>query len=98
MLDKPHLLDNGPSSRRGVFALYRSVPLYLRILAALAIGIVLGEFLGKDAEPMKWVSKIILRFLGALAPALILVAVMDSILNAKVQGRSAARLAYLLVL
>jgi Na+/H+-dicarboxylate symporter len=79
-------------------ALYRAVPLYLRILIGLAIGIVLGVTLGPHAEGMKWVSKVILRFLGALAPALILVAVIDAILNADIRGRSAGRLVYLLAL
>jgi Na+/H+-dicarboxylate symporter len=98
MLEKPHLLEDGSPQPRGLLALYRSVPLYVRILVALIVGVILGELLGERTEPMKWVSHIILRFLGALAPALILVAVMDSILNAKIQGRGAARLAFLLVL
>lgn len=99
MLDKPHLIENGsPQKARGVLGVYRAVPLYARILIALAIGVALGLVLGESAAPMQWVSKIILRFLGALAPALILVAVMDSILNAKMQGSGAAKLAFLLVL
>ena len=54
--------------------------------------------LGPRAEHLKIVSQIILRCLGALAPALILVAVIDSILNANVKGRGAAHLAFLLIL
>lgn len=99
MLDKPHLLENGQKpSPQGFLAIYRAVPLYVRILGALIVGVSLGLLLGESADPMQWVSRIILRFLGALAPALILVAVMDSILNAKMQGRGAARLAFLLIL
>jgi Na+/H+-dicarboxylate symporter len=99
MLDKPHLLENGAAQpRRGILDYYRAVPLYVRILAALIVGVALGLMLGENAKPMQWVSRIILQFLGALAPALILVAVMDSILNAKMQGSGAAKLAFLLVL
>jgi Na+/H+-dicarboxylate symporter len=64
----------------------------------LAIGVGLGIALGENAEPLKWVSRIVLRILGALAPALILVAVMDSILSANVKGRGVAKMAFLLVL
>ncbi|MCC7084720.1 MAG: dicarboxylate/amino acid:cation symporter [Pirellulales bacterium] len=98
MLEKPHLLENAQTPSRGLLTRYRAVPLYLRILIAFVLGAVLGLLLGQTAEPLKWGSQIVLRFLGALAPALILVAVMDSILNANIQSRSAARLAFLLLL
>ncbi len=81
----------------GLLASYRSIPLYIRILVAMVIGLGLGLALGPHAEPFAWVSRIILRFLGGLAPALILVAVVDSILTADIKGRGAARLAFLLV-
>jgi Na+/H+-dicarboxylate symporter len=99
MLEKPHLLDEGePASRPGVLGLYRAIPLYLRIMVAFGVAIVLGLILGPSAEPLKWVSDIILRLLGALAPALILVAVMDSILNTNIRGSSVPRLIFLLLL
>jgi len=99
MIQKTHILEPVSTRRpHPVLAMYRRTPLYLRILAALAVGILLGLALGKDAEPLKWVSRIVLRILGALAPALILVAVMDSILSANVRGRGVAKMAFLLVL
>ena len=99
MTQSDRILDYHPAQEGfSLLRFYRSVPLYVRILVALAIGIGLGALLGEDAEPLKWVSQIILRFLGALAPALILVAVIDSILNANIHGRSAGRLVYLLAL
>ena len=99
MSESEPILDYHPStSRRSLLTLYRAVPLYLRIVIALAIGILLGVLLGERAEPLHWISQIILRFLGALAPALILVAVIDSILNADIKGRGAARMIYLLIL
>jgi Na+/H+-dicarboxylate symporter len=94
----PILDGQSGKHRGGALAAYRRVPLYLRILIGLTIGVVLGVSLGSRAEPLKVVSQIILRFLGALAPALILVAVIDAILNANVKGRGAARMVYLLVL
>jgi DAACS family dicarboxylate/amino acid:cation (Na+ or H+) symporter len=99
MTETTHILEETSGARdRGFLSRYRAVPLYLRILLAMGIGLVLGMILGERAEPLKWVSRIVLRILGAIAPALILVAVIDSILNANVKGRSAAKMAFLLVL
>jgi Na+/H+-dicarboxylate symporter len=95
----PPILDYAPPQEgRSLLSLYRSVPLYIRILIGLALGVAIGMLLGPSAENLKVVSKIILRCLGALAPALILVAVIDSILNANIKGRGAAHLAFLLIL
>ena len=99
MIQKTHILEPAPTRRpHPALAFYRATPLYVRILVALAIGVGLGIALGENAEPLKWVSRIVLRILGALAPALILVAVMDSILSANVKGRGVAKMAFLLVL
>src|SRR5260221_14187965 len=99
MPQSPPILDYHPAEKqRTLLGLYRAVPLYLRILVGLALGVVIGLLLGQRAEHLKFVSQIILRCLGALAPALILVAVIDSILNANIKGRGAAHLAFLLVL
>ncbi len=99
MINKTHILETeSPKKPNWLLAHYRTTPLYLRILIAMGIGILMGLWLGKGAEPLKWVSTIVLRVLGALAPALILVAVMDSILNAQIKGRGAAKLAFLLLL
>src|SRR5438874_1284802 len=99
MPQSPPILDYQPTEKkRTLLGLYRSVPLYLRILVGLALGIAIGLLLGQRAEGLKVVSQIILRCLGALAPALILVAVIDSILNANIKGRGAAHLAFLLIL
>lgn len=99
MSEPAPILDYHPHpEERSLLTIYRSIPLYLRILTSLILGLIAGILLGKNAEPLHWVSAIILRFLGALAPALILVAVIDSILNANIKGRGAAKLLYLLVL
>lgn len=99
MIQKTHILESAPTRRpHPVLAIYRATPLYVRILIALAIGVALGITLGERASPLKWVSAVVLRVFGALAPALILVAVMDSILSANVKGRGVAKMAFLLVL
>jgi Na+/H+-dicarboxylate symporter len=94
----PILNYSSKASPNSVLGHYRAVPLYIRIVIGLVAGIAIGLLLGHRAEPLKIVSQIILRFLGALAPALILVAVIDAILNAQIRGGSAGRMVRLLIL
>src|SRR5262245_60409597 len=79
-----------PRSRTGV-------PLYLRILIGLAAGIAVGLVLGPSAQPLEWPPKVILRLLGALAPVLILVAVVHAIMATEIRGRLALRMGGLLL-
>ncbi len=87
-------------------------PLFIRITIGLVLGVALGLFLGRhwrgqDLSP-RWllvvtrgfseVARLTLRVLGALAPALILVAVARSLLTTQIKGRTAGRLIYLLLL
>ena len=55
---------------------WRLTPLYLRILAGLVLGLIAGIVLGPNAVPFAIPAKLVLRVLGALAPGLILVAIM----------------------
>jgi Na+/H+-dicarboxylate symporter len=87
----------GPESPRGLFSWWTRMPLYLRILIGLCAGIAVGVLLGPSARPLDWPAKLILRVLGALAPVLILVAVIHAIMTAEIRGRMALRMAGLLV-
>ena len=73
-------------------------PLYLQILIGLALGVITGLLLGPRAGWMDLPSRLILRLLGALAPPLILVAVVRALMTAQVQGRLALRMVGLLTL
>ncbi len=73
-------------------------PLYLRILAAFAIGVALGIALGSRAAPLEVPAKLILRLLGALAPPLILIAVIHALMQAEIKGRMGGRMVGLLIL
>jgi DAACS family dicarboxylate/amino acid:cation (Na+ or H+) symporter len=78
---------------------YARIPLYLKILIALILGVAVGEFVSPEtAKKFNTPAVLILRLLGAIAPPLILVAVMRSLLTANVKGRLAGRLFFLLVL
>lgn len=73
------------------------LPLYVRIVIALVLGVIAGLLL-----PVAWASyldvpaRIILRLLGAIAPPLILVAVSKALIDANVRGKLAGKMFFLL--
>jgi DAACS family dicarboxylate/amino acid:cation (Na+ or H+) symporter len=73
------------------------MPLYLRILIGLALGVVAGIAFGSNARSFDWPARIILRVLGALAPVLILMAIVHAVMTVEIRGRTALRMASLLV-
>jgi len=91
-------LEAQTDRKRGAFAWWTATPLYLRILVGLALGVACGVVLGPSAKPLDWIAQIILRVLGALAPALILVAVVRAIMTAEIHGRIALKMGALLIL
>jgi Na+/H+-dicarboxylate symporter len=90
--------EGGQAAAKGWFERWNDIPLYLRILIGLVFGVVTGLLLGATAQPLDWPAKLILRLLGALAPVLILVAVVRAIMTADIQGRLALRMLGLLLL
>ena len=82
----------------GPFSYWTRMPLYARILVGLVLGVAVGLALGPSAKPFDWPARIILRVLGALAPVLILVAVVKAIMTADVRGKTALRMGGLLIL
>lgn len=76
----------------GPFAWYQRTPLYLRIVAALFIGVLAGLKLGHWAVNLAPFSSVVLRLLGALATPLIFVAVIRALVKAKISGRTGAQL------
>ena len=88
-----------PLREKAILDRLRRVPLYLQIVVALALGVIVGMFLSPErAVRFDIPARLILRLLGAIAPPLILVAVMRALISAKVQGRRAGKMFYLLVL
>jgi Na+/H+-dicarboxylate symporter len=73
------------------------IPFAFRMAGAIALGIATGLLVGPDAHVLNLPAKLVLRLLGALAPPLILFAILRAVLRAEARGRDAARLAWLLV-
>lgn len=78
---------------------YGRIPLYVKIMIALVLGVIVGVVLPKSiATFLNWPGLLILRLLGAIAPPLILVAVVRALLGANVKGRTAGRMFGLLAM
>lgn len=77
---------------------WNAIPLYIRIVIALVLGLFTGLLLGERALVFEIPSKVILQLLGALAPPLILVAVTHVLMTTEIAGKTAGRLAGLLLL
>ena len=56
------------SKSKGWLAQWNGLPLYVRIVIAMVLGLVTGLVLGERALPFEIPSKVILQLLGALAP------------------------------
>jgi Na+/H+-dicarboxylate symporter len=84
-------------AKSGVFAWWHTTPLYLRILAGMVLGALTGIALGPDASVLAIPSKLVLRLLGALAPALILFAIIKALIEAEFEKGTAGKLVRLLV-
>ncbi len=105
MMDDEPAAENLPARPHPITALagavavrVRATPLYLQIAIALVLGIVAGVFLGPDAAGLMLPGQLVLRLLGALAPPLILCAVVHALFHAQFGKGVSLRLMGLLLL
>jgi len=93
-------METKPEQRgplRRALAWWHATPLYWRIIGGVVLGVLTGVLLGERAGGFEVPSKLVLRVLGALAPPLILLAIVQALMRAQVGGRQALRLAGLLL-
>jgi len=83
-------------ARSGVIAAWRRIPLYLRIVAGAVLGVLIGLAWGPGAAALQPAGKLFLDLLTAIAPMLILFAVVQAILTTDIKGRTGLKLFYLL--
>lgn len=92
------------NSKPGFFAAYNRIPLFIRILTALVLGIIVGEIMGVKGDIMgvkpdvfKPFSDIVLQLLKLLATPLIFIAVVHAIFKAPAGGKTAGKMFGLLM-
>ena len=101
MARDPHgILPLEPAT--GFWANYNRIPLFVRILVAMTLGIIAGELIppvamAQYAPALKLVSDTILQLLKLLATPLIFIAVVHAIYKAQASGKTASRLVLLLM-
>ncbi len=64
-------------------------PMVARIAVGIALGVLVGEVWGRDAEPLARLGAVILDMIKGLAGPLLLFAVVDAFLKTEVRGRDA---------
>jgi Na+/H+-dicarboxylate symporter len=72
----------------------RTLPLYVQILAAMALGLLLGPLLGKSAAQLGELGKLVIQLIKAAATPLLFLAIVHAILKTEIEGRSALRLLF----
>ncbi len=98
MADRTSAQSTTSKPRTGLLATWQGLPLYVRIVIGLALGILTGLLLGNQATILAMPGKLVLRLLGALAPPLILAAIVHTFMTTHLGGPLAARLIWLLLL
>ncbi len=86
------------TSRSGLLARWQEIPLYGRIVIGVLLGVAAGLALGNHASILATPGKLVLRLLGALAPPLILAAIVHTFMTTHLGGPLAARLPRLLLM
>ncbi len=86
------------TSRSGLVAQWQQIPLYGRIVIGVVLGVATGLALGSQAAFLATPGKLVLRLLGALAPPLILAAIVHTFMTTHLGGPLAARLPRLLLM
>lgn len=69
-------------------------PLHLQILVAIALGLGLGPLLGKQAQPLGELGKLVIQLIKATATPLLFFSIVSAILKTEVRGRAALKLLY----
>ncbi len=86
------------TSPTGLVARWQQIPLYGRIIIGVVLGLATGLALGSQAAFLATPGKLVLRLLGALAPPLILAAIVHTFMTTHLGGPLAARLPRLLLM
>lgn len=92
------MIPQSSDSHSGLLNWWHRTPLYIRIIGAMILGVLVGVLAGPRAEVLSIPSKLVLQLLGALAPPLILAAIVQALMKAQFEKGTAGRLIRLLAL
>jgi Na+/H+-dicarboxylate symporter len=67
-------------------------PLHLQIVTGIVIGLLLGPILGRDANRLGDIGKLVIQLIKAAAAPLLFLSIVQAILKTEVQARAALRL------
>ncbi|RYZ02027.1 MAG: dicarboxylate/amino acid:cation symporter [Myxococcales bacterium] len=70
----------------------RRFPLHLQILVAIGVGLAVGPLLGKQAQPLGELGKLVIQLIKATATPLLFFAIVSATLKTEVRGRAALKL------
>ena len=76
---------------------YQRIPLFVKILVGLVAGIIAGLLMGPNADGLKPIATTVLKLLRFLATPLIFSAVLSSLISARIEGKKAAKLMWVLM-
>ena len=68
------------------------IPLYVWVIAAVALAIPVGLYFGERTEGLNLLPKLIIRALNALAAPLVVLAILSAIVTNDIRGRQGARM------
>lgn len=71
----------------------KGIPLSVRIMVGMAVGVAAGLFLGKDAAPLGELGKLVIQLIKAAAAPLLFLAIVNAILTSEVSWRNGMRMA-----
>ncbi len=98
MDEQAHEKQTASRPSGGPIERWQNIHLYGRIVIALVLGVITGLLFGSHSASLAVPGKLVLRLLGALAPALILAAIVHTFMTTPLGGPLAARLPRLLLL
>lgn len=85
-----------PRRSRTLLQRWTGVPLYLRIVGGVGLGVLVGLPAGEGVAGLSVFASIVLRLLAALAPALISAAILRALIGATLPRGTVGRMAWLL--
>src|SRR5262245_40481381 len=70
----------------------RFPPLYVQIIVAMALGLIAGPFLGRNAGPFGELGRLVIQLIKTFATPLLFLVIVNAVVNTEIRARTGARL------